>query len=73
MRRFVLGWKVLGYARHFRSEIVVNADDLCVLGKAPAADMLAAVMQLMAGLKLPVNDRKTRCLRCPKEAFEFLG
>ncbi|MXX23091.1 MAG: group II intron reverse transcriptase/maturase [Rhodospirillales bacterium] len=73
MRRFVLGWKVLGYARHFRSEIVVYADDLCVLGKAPAADMLAAVMQLMAGLKLPVNERKTRCLRCPKEAFEFLG
>ncbi len=73
MRRFVLGWKMLGYARRFRSEIVNYADDLCVLGKAPAADMLAAVEQLMAGLKLPVNERKTRCLRCPEEAFEFLG
>ena len=73
MRRFILGWKVLGYARRFRSEIVNYADDLCVLGKAPAADMLAAVERLMAGLKLPVNERKTRCLRCPEEAFEFLG
>ncbi len=73
MRRFVLGWKVLGYARHFRSEIVNYADDLCVLGKAPAADMLAAVERLMAGLKLAVNERKTRCLRCPEESFEFLG
>ena len=73
MRRFVLGWKVLGYARRFRSEIVNYADDLCVLGKAPAADMLAAVRRLMAGLKLPVNERKTRCLRCPEDAFEFLG
>jgi len=73
MRRFVLGWKVLGYARRFRSEIVNYADDLCVLGKAPAADMLAAVERLTAGLKLAVNERKTRCLRCPEEAFEFLG
>ena len=73
MRRFVLGWRRLGYARRFRSEIVNYADDLCVLGKAPAADMLAALKRLMAGLKLPVNERKTRCLRCPEEAFEFLG
>ena len=73
MRRFILGWKVLGHARRYRSEIVNYADDLCVLGKAPAAEMLATVERLMAGLKLPVNERKTRCLRCPDEAFEFLG
>ena len=73
MRRLILGWKALGHARRFRSEIVNYADDLCVLGKAPAAEMLAAVERLMAGLKLAVNERKTRCLRCPEEAFEFLG
>ncbi len=73
MRRFILGWEVLGYARRFRSEIVNYADDLCVLGKAPAAEMLVAAKRLMAGLKLPVNERKTRCLRCPDEALEFLG
>ncbi len=27
----------------------------------------------MRKLKLPVNERKTRCLRCPEEPFEFLG
>ena len=27
----------------------------------------------MEELKLPVNERKTRCLRCPEEALEFLG
>ena len=73
MRRFILGWDVLGYARRFRSEIVNYADDLCILGVAPAAEMLTAVKRLMDGLKLPVNERKTRCLRCPDEAFEFLG
>ena len=48
MRRFILGWKVLGYARHFGAEIVNSADDICVFGKAPAADMLAVVNRLMA-------------------------
>ncbi|MCY4289008.1 MAG: hypothetical protein OXC63_10480 [Aestuariivita sp.] len=27
----------------------------------------------MTKLNLPINDRKTRCLRCPEEPFEFLG
>ncbi len=73
MRRFILGWKVLGYARRFCAEIVNYADDLCVLGKAPAAEMLAAVKRLMGNLKLPINEQKTRCLRCPEEPLEFLG
>ena len=38
MRRFVLGWKVLGYARRFRGEIVNYADDFCVVGKAAGAE-----------------------------------
>ena len=73
MRRFVLGWKTLGHAQRFCAEIVVYADDLCVLGKAPAAEMLTVTEQLMDGLKLTVNTQKTRCLRCPEESFEFLG
>ena len=73
MRRFVLGWKVLGYARRFCAEIVNYADDFCVLGKAPAAEMLTAVQRIMEVLKLAVNERKTRCLRCPEEPMEFLG
>lgn len=73
MRRLILGWKVLGYARRFGAEIVNFADDFCVLGKAPAGEMLAAVNRLMEGLKLPINAEKTRCFRCPEESLEFLG
>ena len=73
MRRFILGWKKLGYARRFCAEVVNYADDVCVLGKAPAAEMHKGVERLMAGLKLPINEQKTRCLRCPEESFEFLG
>ena len=73
MRRFILGWKVLGYARRFKAEIVNYADDLAVLGRAPAAEMLTAVEGLMRRLKLPMNAEKTRCCRVPEEPMTFLG
>ena len=73
MRRFILGWKVLGYARRFEAEIVNYADDFAVLGRAPAAEMLAAVETLMERLKLPMNAEKTRCCRLPEESMTFLG
>ena len=73
MRRFIVGWKVLGFARRFKAEIVNYADDLTVLGKVPAAEMLAAVQALMERLKLTVNAEKTRCCRVPEEPIEFLG
>lgn len=73
MRRFLLGWKVLGHARRFRAEIVNYADDFVVCGKAPSAEMLAAVEALMRRLRLTINPDKTRCCRVPEEPFEFLG
>ena len=73
MRRFIVGWKHLGFAQRFRSHIVNYADDICILGKAPAPVMLSAFTQIMDRLKLPVNMQKTRCLRCPDEDLEFLG
>ena len=72
MRRFTLGWKVLGYTRRSCSETVNYADDVCVLGKASAAEILAGVERIMDGLKLPINEQKTRCLRFPEETLEFL-
>ena len=73
MRRFIVGWKVLGYARRFKAEIVNYADDLTMLGKAPATEMLTAVEALMKRLKLMVNTEKTHCCRVPEDSIEFLG
>ncbi len=72
-RRFIVGWKHWGLAQRFQSHIVNYADDICILGKAPAPVMLSAFTQIMDRLKWPVNMQKTRCLRCPDEALEFLG
>ena len=73
MRRFVLGWKVLGYARRFDAEIVNYADDLVVCGKAPAATMRGVVEAMMERLRVPINATKTRSVRVPEEPLEFLG
>jgi group II intron reverse transcriptase/maturase len=73
MRRFVLGWKVLGYARRFDAEIVNYADDLVACGKAPAATMRGVVEAMMERLRVPINTTKTRSMRVPEEPLEFLG
>jgi len=73
MRRFMLGWKTLGHVRRFGAEIANYADDFVVCGRALAAAMRAPVERMMERLRLPVNVRKTRCLRVPEEPLEFLG
>ena len=73
MRRFIRGWKVLGYARRFGAEIVNYADDFAVLGRAPAAEMLAAVSGLMKRLKLPMNAEEDLLLPGAEEPMTFLG
>ena len=39
MRRFILGWKVLGYARRFEAEIVNYADDCAPRRRGKEAEM----------------------------------
>ncbi len=50
MRRFILGWNIKGHARRFGAEIVNDADDFCVLGKAPAAECWGALTLLCGDL-----------------------
>ncbi len=73
MRRFIVGWKRLGYAQRFSAHIVCYADDLSIFSRSSAPKMLTAVERMMTQLQLPINYRKTRCLRCPQEPMEFLG
>lgn len=73
MRRFVLGWWKLGYAERFGAQIVNYADDLVICCKGQAEQALQAMRQLMARLKLTVNEEKTHVCRIPQEHFDFLG
>ncbi|MDE2730289.1 MAG: hypothetical protein OXM02_14970 [Bacteroidota bacterium] len=63
MRRFILGWKMLGYAGHLSAEIVGYADAQRVLGLAPAQQMPAVCERILSKAKMPVNAEKARCLQ----------
>lgn len=73
MRRFILGWKVLGYERCWSARIVNYADDFVICCKGRAEHAMAAMRSLMDRLKLTVNDAKTHLCRLPQERFDFLG
>jgi len=74
MRRFVLGWKVLGHERRFRAKIVNYADDFVICCPGGYADeAMAAMRDMMRELKLSINETKTRLCHLPEESFDFLG
>jgi len=73
MRRYLLGWKVLGHEKRLDAHIVNYADDyvICCRGTAEAADRV--MRSMMSRLKLTVNEAKTHLCRLPEESFDFLG
>ncbi len=73
MRRFVLGWKRLGYERRFGGYIVNYADDLVICCRGEADKAMTVMRNMMSGLKLKVNETKTRVCSLPEEKFDFLG
>jgi len=74
MRRFLLGWKVLGHQERLKARIVSYADDfvICCL-RGHGHEAMAQMRSMMAKLKLTVNERKTRLCRLPDDSFDFLG
>jgi RNA-directed DNA polymerase len=73
MRRFVLGWKELGYEKKLNARIVNYADDFVILCVNKGQEVYAAMKRMMEKLGLKVNEDKTRLCRVPEESFEFLG
>lgn len=73
MRRFILGWKVLGHEKRFHAKIVNYADDFVICCRGLADEAMAAMRDMMQKLKLTVNEEKTHICRLPDESFDFLG
>src|ERR1700686_1531680 len=74
MLRFVLEWKRRGLEERLGSRIVTYADDLVILCRRGKADeVLKCLREIMARLKLTVNEEKTRICKVPESEFDFLG
>ncbi len=56
MRRFVLGWKVLGHEQRLEARIVNYADDLVICCRGTGEKAMAAMRQMMGTLRLAVNE-----------------
>jgi group II intron reverse transcriptase/maturase len=73
MRRFVLGWKTLGFEARLDAHLVNYADDFVICCRGTAADADRAMRQVMERIGLRVNEEKTRIRRLPEEPVDFLG
>jgi RNA-directed DNA polymerase len=73
MRRFILGWKVLGHEARLDAHIVNYADDFVICCRSSAEQAMTVMRAMMAKLQLTVNETKTRLCRGPDEPFNFLG
>ena len=69
MRRFILGWKVLGHEKRLDAHIVNYADDFVICCRNNAEQVMAAMTEMMSRLKLPVNQAKTHVCQIPQESF----
>jgi len=73
MRRFVLGWKVLGHERRLQAHIVNYADDLLICCRGRAETAMREMRAMMGRLGLEVNEAKTGVRWLPRESVDFLG
>lgn len=73
MRRFVLGWKILGHAKRLNARVVNYADDFVICCRGTAQEAMQAMQDMMRKLRLTVNEAKTQVCRVPDESFDFLG
>jgi group II intron reverse transcriptase/maturase len=75
MRRFIKGWKELGHEKRLGAFIVNYADDflICCRSSAGAEEAMGVMREMMAKLKLVVNEAKTRLCQGRDGTFDFLG
>ena len=73
MRRFVLGWKMLGHEQRLDAHVINYADDMVICCRDTADQAVSAMRVMMQRLKLTVNESKTHVRRLPGETFDFLG
>ncbi len=73
MHRYLRYWQQQGKSEQFRAKVINYADDFVILSHGHAPEALAWTRNVMAKLKLTLNETKT-CIRdARQESFDFLG
>ena len=73
MRRFILGWRLLGHQQRLKAHIVNYAYDFVICCRGSAKEAMRVMRCIMKALKLTVNEQKTSVCTLPEGRFDFLG
>ena len=73
MRRFIVGWKILGHEQRLDAHIVNYADDFVICCRGTADEAMTAMRRMMSKLKLTVNETKTRLCRVARGVVRLSG
>lgn len=73
MRRFLLAWEQRKLPQKLDAVVVNYADDFVILCRRTAAEARSEAEKIIAGLKLQLNQEKTRAVNALREPFDFLG
>ena len=70
MRRFILGWQLLGHQQRLKAHIVNYADDFVICCRGSAEEAMRVMRSIMKALKLTVNEQKTGVCTLPEGRFD---
>ena len=73
MNRYLKVFRLRGFDRRYGARLVNYADDLVVLCRYGAAEVLAQSRRWFTQMGLTLNEQKTRVCDGRREAFTFLG
>ena len=73
INRFLKYWRITERGKAFRAQVVSYADDFVILSRGRAGNALAWTRQVMAKMRLSLNETKTVIKDARKEHFDFLG
>jgi len=72
MRRFLLAWRQ-HFATKLKAYVINYADDLVILCRGTAEKAKEAAEKIIMGMKLRLNQEKTRVVNAWQQPFDFLG
>jgi len=73
MRRFLLAWERKQFPAKLEAQVVNYADDFVILCRGTAQKARSAAEQIIAGMKLRMNQQKTQVIGAKRQPFDFLG
>jgi hypothetical protein len=66
-------WKEQKVQERYGARLIRYADDFVVLCSGPTEKILRGIRIVLAGLRLRLNEEKTRVVEAREESFNFLG